>query len=248
MYTITLLDYSFTYSIIYRKNRKSLQLKFVNPNCLQVTVPLGYSTSSVEKILYEKKDWILKQSIRLSTLASSTLNQSLLSGSKVLFMGDPYSLVWKSTETPQVQLQASNKKIILSLSECSDARKHLQACHLLKEWYLNAAKEILWSRTFHWATKMKVEPKGIILKDQKSRWGSCSSIGNVNYNWRIIMAPPKTIDYLIIHELSHLRFLNHSKDFWMEVEHFCPNYKESRNWLKINGSLLMRIFNAGHPN
>jgi predicted metal-dependent hydrolase len=81
----------------------------------------------------------------------------------------------------------------------------------------------------------------ITIKDLKSRWGSCSQLRNLNFNFRLVLAPPAIVDYVIVHELCHLKELNHSKLFWLEVERFCPEYKQHRQWLKTNGQSLFLV-------
>jgi predicted metal-dependent hydrolase len=81
-------------------------------------------------------------------------------------------------------------------------------------------------------------PARISIKDQHSRWGSCSHKGNLNFNFRIGMAPKEVMDYVVIHELVHLKIKNHSKRFWTEIERFCPDYKQRQRWLQLNGRLL----------
>ena len=88
------------------------------------------------------------------------------------------------------------------------------------------------------ASQIGCEVKKVTVKDTKSRWGSCSTLGNINYNWRIAFAPMEVADYLVAHEVSHLRHLNHSPEFWNCVKSLCPLSEESRNWLKKNGNLL----------
>jgi predicted metal-dependent hydrolase len=76
------------------------------------------------------------------------------------------------------------------------------------------------------------------IREQKTRWGSCSKKGNLNFNWKLIMSPPWVIDYVVIHEICHLRHLNHSKEYWALVEYYMPEYKSAREWLKKNGAKL----------
>lgn len=78
----------------------------------------------------------------------------------------------------------------------------------------------------------------ITIRDQKSRWGSCSGTGTLSFNYRLMMAPPKILDYVVVHELCHLTHMNHSKDFWNMVGSILPDYKESKKWLKEHGSEL----------
>lgn len=82
---------------------------------------------------------------------------------------------------------------------------------------------------------MGVQPARITVKDQKTLWGSCSSKQNINLNWRLIMMPEEILDYVVVHELAHLKQMNHSKTFWKEVEKILPDYKRCREWLKLNG-------------
>lgn len=86
--------------------------------------------------------------------------------------------------------------------------------------------------------KLNLEYNKVFIKDQKTRWGSCSSQGNLNFNYRLVMAPLPVIDYLVTHELAHLAEMNHSKRFWSLVERVCPEYKKHRQWLKEHGSEL----------
>ena len=81
-------------------------------------------------------------------------------------------------------------------------------------------------------------PNHVTVREQKTRWGSCSSLGNLNFNWKLIMAPPHALDYVVVHELCHLFELNHKKQFWALVERVLPDYRESKKWLKENGRLL----------
>ena len=89
---------------------------------------------------------------------------------------------------------------------------------------------------------MKVKPLKIAVRKQKTRWGSCSSTGTISYNWLVIMAPNDVMQYLVIHELSHLIEPNHSQRFWQVVKTFDPNFSTHRLWLKNNGRLLKSLF------
>lgn len=78
----------------------------------------------------------------------------------------------------------------------------------------------------------------ICIRSQKTRWGSCSSNGTLSFNWRLMLAPPAVLDYVVVHELCHLTHMNHSKEFWLSVEAVCPDYRSLRKWLKEHGSEL----------
>jgi predicted metal-dependent hydrolase len=100
------------------------------------------------------------------------------------------------------------------------------------------AKRIIVARVKHWAGLMNVEYNRVAVKDQRTLWGSCSGRKNLNFNWRLAAAPPEALDYVVIHELCHLREMNHSKKFWALVSLACPDYAARRDWLKENYAAL----------
>lgn len=106
---------------------------------------------------------------------------------------------------------------------------------ILEDWYRERAREVLTERARHWSQLIGVRYRRISVKDQRTLWGSCSKSGNLNFNWRLIMAPLAVLDYLVIHELSHLREMNHSKRFWRLVSTCCPDHKTPRRWLREHG-------------
>ncbi|MBF1167521.1 MAG: M48 family metallopeptidase, partial [[Eubacterium] sulci] len=100
------------------------------------------------------------------------------------------------------------------------------------------ARNHLTSLTGYWAEKIGVSYGRISIRGQKTRWGSCSSKGNLNYNYLLMLCPDDVIEYVVIHELCHRVYMNHSKRFWEKIEEFCPNYRQARKWLKQNGNSL----------
>ncbi len=108
----------------------------------------------------------------------------------------------------------------------------------LEKWYRKQALSVIREKAEKYADILKVSYNDIRIKDQKSRWGSCSSRKNLNFNWRILMAPEPVCDYVIIHELCHLVYMDHSPRFWGFVEQICPDHKQHRKWLKENGERL----------
>ncbi len=104
--------------------------------------------------------------------------------------------------------------------------------------YRQAAKEYIPKRVAYYAQLLDVTYATISIRDQKTRWGSCSSKGNLSFSWRLILAPPKVLDYVVVHELCHRKEMNHSPRFWALVESMIPDYKTHRKWLKENGEKL----------
>lgn len=109
---------------------------------------------------------------------------------------------------------------------------------MVEQWYRKEAKRYFASKIAYYEGKIGVRSNRLYIKDQKSRWGSCSSKGNINLNWRLLFAPEQIVAYVIVHELCHLKQMNHSAAFWYEVEKILPDYRERRQWLKEHGRQL----------
>lgn len=108
--------------------------------------------------------------------------------------------------------------------------------------YRNAARDTFTRRVAYYHQLTGGNYTSITIRDQKSRWGSCSSRGTLSFNYRLIFAPQRVLDYVVVHELCHLTHMNHSKNFWHMVEKILPEYKESKKWLREHGQELNLIY------
>jgi len=133
------------------------------------------------------------------------------------------------------------KELRLRAKEQEQKREQLPI--LSEEDYQNyrmLAEQVFRQRAAYFAGQMGVSYGRITIRDQKTRWGSCSSKGNLNFNWRLVLAPREVLDYVVVHELAHRKEMNHSARFWRLVEEELPDYPQRKNWLRVNGELLMR--------
>lgn len=118
------------------------------------------------------------------------------------------------------------------------AGAHEHAPRRLKDWLKRQAREDLSARCAVHAEALNVRPKRITVRDQSSRWGSCSAAGVLNFSWRLVLAPPNVLDYLAAHEVAHLREMNHGKAFWAHVRETCAGMNAAKSWLRNNGAGL----------
>lgn len=132
---------------------------------------------------------------------------------------------WIRTKQEDIRDAYENKKS----EQLSDAQK-------LK--MKDLAKEVFAAKTAHYARIMGVTYGRITIREQKTRWGSCSSAGNLNFNWKLLLGPEEVVDYVVIHELAHRREMNHSARFYAVVAEIMPDYKVWQRWLKVNGKRL----------
>lgn len=119
-----------------------------------------------------------------------------------------------------------------------EEQKRLQ---IMERRYRKAARDIFTSRAAYFHQFTGGNYTSVTIRDQKTRWGSCSSRGTLSFNYRLVFAPPKVLDYVVVHELCHLTHMNHSKDFWSMVERIMPDYRTCKSWLKSHGQELNLI-------
>ncbi len=167
------------------------------------------------------------------------MKRLMIQDTPLLYLGQTYTL--RLDESTWNQVYIDEDQLIVHYKPRENVLPLVIVGKLLLDWYAKQACSTLSARTAHWAKKIGVSPSRITIRDQKTRWGSCSSKGSINYSWRLIMAPSMVIDYLVVHELCHMLQANHSKAFWELVAHYIPDYAIQRQWLKTNGNLLMQI-------
>ncbi len=213
---------------IIRSNRKTIALKIDNHCNLIIKAPTSVPISYIQKIVQQKQNWIIAKKIEVQNRKKFTRNLS--NGAKITIFGNYYIINY--VENLQFALHLKNNQLLIA----SDLSKHIKP--LLKHLIIKMAKEFFSVNVSKWASVMELKYNRISIKNTVSRWGSCSSLGNLNFNWKLAFAPLEVIDYIIIHELSHLRHLNHSSEFWNEVRKYCPEYKKHKKWLKENAQLL----------
>lgn len=109
---------------------------------------------------------------------------------------------------------------------------------LFKEWYIHHGHKKVEERLDIYCPKMEVQPSNIVIKEQHKRWGSCTKEGAIYLNWQIMMAPMPVVDYVLVHELAHLKHMDHSTEYWRFVRSILPDYEQRKEWLRINGPTL----------
>ena len=148
---------------------------------------------------------------------------------KVLYNGDlfPAEIYLTPDQEPGVAFDGKTFHVYLQTEQDNPSQ-------LVTDWLREKARETLAAKTTEWAQKMGVEFNQIFIKDQRTLWASCSGKKNLNFSYRIVKMPLAVQDYLIVHELCHLTYMNHGQEYWALVEQFCPDYKLHRRWLNEN--------------
>lgn len=157
----------------------------------------------------------------------------------------PRSVLEKDIEEILKKKEAWISKHIEKIKETKERFEAEPTEKLTREKVIALAEEalkVIPERVEYFAKVIGVTYGKITIRNQKTRWGSCSSKGNLNFNCLLMLAPPEVLDYVVVHELCHRKQMNHSKAFWLEVEKVLPDYKEVRKWLKEEGSQMITLF------
>ncbi len=189
-----------------------------------LTTPKKCSQNQILNFLKSNHEWMI------NTLAKLPPHIEFSNYEVISFFGKNYTIL-HSPEQKYSCFEDNFIKISGSIEFL-----HRRVVDFLKKQTLN----ILSDMSIQKASLIGYKINSITIKDTKSRWGSCSTLGNINYNWRICLAPMDIINYLVCHEVTHLKHPNHSTSFWQTLENICPNYKDCRHWLKIKGKNLYK--------
>ncbi|MFA7686081.1 MAG: SprT family zinc-dependent metalloprotease [Candidatus Gracilibacteria bacterium] len=220
------MDSAKTYKLI-RSRRRTICLSITQEATLVVKAPLLTPMRYIEQFIVEKKNWINKKITEIKSRPKAKIKE-YENGEDFLYLGKSYQLRIAPTKIP-VQLK---DELIISTTVWPH---HKDA---LKKWYKSEALKIIGDRCKIYSEIMNCSPKSIKISHAMKRWGSCTASGKLNFSWRLVMTPIEIIDYVIVHELSHLHHLNHSRRFWETVKNTIPDYKKREHWLKENNGLL----------
>jgi predicted metal-dependent hydrolase len=231
----------------YRLNKraKRISIRLTEFGDVIVNVPKESMRLKAEKFVLENLPWIHSKVAAVKSKGdrsnSPLINLKIETGEKIILFDDSiYTLELKLASKNYYKLNEDSEKLVLyadkKISNQSDL--HKAYLKLLKKFYVDSAREIFEERSAFFANKLGVGFNKIAIKDQSTRWGSCSSDKNLNFNFRVLLAPERVLDYLVIHEVCHLVEMNHSSKFWNLVESLMPDYKDAKKWLTDNGFLL----------
>ncbi len=213
---------------IIRSKRKNIALVISRNATLVVRAPMRTPISYIEKLVEEKFTWIEKK-IQEFKKRPKAVKKTFFEGEEFLYLGKKYKL--ELTEGMKIEL-GENLELFFPRSFLWRARIRML------DWYKKQALIEISQRTKTISEKLNLKYSVLKISNAKTNWGSCGPKNSLNFNWRLIMAPEKIIDYVIIHELTHTIEKNHSYKFWNRVAGVMPEYREAREWLRHNQCLV----------
>lgn len=216
-----------------KKRKKTLMLKIERDGRVVMHVPYHTPEGEIDKFIKEKLPWVKKKIHEKQKNADSTESpKKFVAGEKFLYLGDHYPLELREPGSGRNRLALSHGTFYLDKDCLPRARD------FFVKWYKERAQEIFIERVNYYSKKLKLYPKEIRISSAKRRYGSCSLANMLSFTFRLVMAPYPMIDYVIVHELAHIKVKNHSQHFWMYMEEVMPDYRKYKKWLKDHSPSL----------
>ncbi|HVU15900.1 MAG TPA: SprT family zinc-dependent metalloprotease [Candidatus Didemnitutus sp.] len=212
------------------RQARNYRLTLRHDGTVVATIPMRGNEREAAHFVAQHQDWLERARARQARRPVLPTNWQV--GTQVLWRGEPQEIrVAAAGNRPQICLAAD----VFSVASIEgDLRTALE------KQFLRRARIELPARTWELAAETRMPVKQVSVRNQRTRWGSCSAGGVISLNWRLVQTPESVRDYIIYHELMHLREMNHSDRFWGRVAEVCPWWRESERWLKAHGSLLGR--------
>lgn len=212
-----------------QSDRKTMSIYVEPDGNIVVRAPKNLPQKKIDAIIDLKSYWIYKSISEFQQLNKTKVTRKITDGEGFLFMGKSYRL--KITNNITIPIILHQGYFLLHSDKINKARDHFI------NFYKEKGKEHIPQRVEYFKQKIGVEPKIVRIIELKNRWASKTDKA-VNFHWKIMLAPMTIIDYIIVHELAHLKVPDHSDEFWEIVESVMPNYKDKIYWLKVNGANL----------
>lgn len=211
-------------------SRKTLAVQIKKDARIIVRAPLYTGRTAIEDFLSAHRQWIFTHYVRQAASPSPDNAANAVRSGDILRFYDQEWILQINQVPPcnHASVYVKDGRLVIDTPE--DSAEFLHDC--LAHWYKKNGKPVFVRRADYWAGLMHVSYKGISVKEQKTRWGSCSSAGNLNFNWKLLLMEPRLLDYVVVHELAHLLEMNHSAAFWKIVETYIPDYRTCQKALK----------------
>jgi hypothetical protein len=197
-----------------------------------IKVPFFINNNLIQQLVNKKLSWIKKQ-LNIQSKFLPLEKKLYINDEKFLYLGKYYKLKILKNKKYSVNIEGDFLQV-----NVKNELNILKVKKLLKEWFREKSFIYFKKETYNYAKINNLKINSVKVREYKARWGSCSNKGDISFNWRLIMAPPKIIEYVIIHELMHIKEHNHSPKYWNYVKSLYPNINEAKEWLMYNGQTL----------
>lgn len=230
----SIYDKKISYEVV-RSERATADIVIERDGSVVVRAPAWVNDEQVENIVRSKYYWIYKGLAEWRDLNATRVLREYKSGEGFLYLGRNYRLMLSRNQEQPLVLRDGRFVLRLDLVETGGITAAQKA---FRDFYVDKGTVRLGERIDYFAWKVGVQPKSFQVRELGHRWASCSPVGKLAFHWKCMMAPPKIIDYIVVHELCHIHFRHHTDAFWNEVDKVLGDYRERKDWLKRNGAGL----------
>lgn len=218
------------------RRRRTMELSIHPTLGLIVAAPARAPRQEIEAFVHRKERWI-RRALEDARARAQQLQRSFISGESLPYLGGTLELLVLETQNgtrPHVE-RAEDRLCVELPQTASDGERRATVIAVIERWYKDRAQEVLSERVRHFAPLASASPAGLAVRDQKTRWGSCGKHGTLYFSWRLMLAPMPVLDYLVVHELCHLRQRGHGRRFWRSVAAVLPDFEEREAMLRRDG-------------
>ncbi|WP_281092526.1 M48 family metallopeptidase [Fusibacter bizertensis] len=231
MMTIKYGTQTIEFTVTYSK-RKTIEIGVEPPNAVSVVAPEEIDDDILIKHVKSKAKWIVQKLYEIKEIQSQHIDREYVNGEAFMYLGRNYTLEIvddQSLKKPVTKLFQGKFIIYTPTRESTKLKASMVG------WYRHKTLEKVNERIVFYQKYFDLKPADVRVKEQKKRWASCTSKGELIFNWRCVMAPSWVLDYVVVHEMCHLQVMDHSKEFWSLVERIMPDYDNRRKWLRNYG-------------
>ncbi|MFA5866861.1 MAG: SprT family zinc-dependent metalloprotease [Actinomycetota bacterium] len=220
--------------VVHSKRKNSVGFSVKWPDILIVSAPRSLMKNKLEEMVNDRQDWAEKRLAKLATdYCRLKLPKYYAGGELFPYLGQNYLLtVVVSGRSARPKCVLSDQRFVVEIKQSDDEVQSDLVKKALDKWYRRQAEAEIGQAVERWSQVIGKAPLSVRIRNQRSRWGSCSRKGSVNFNWRLVMLPPDMLDYVVVHELYHLKQPDHSPRFWSLLEKTVPDFKQKRKRLR----------------
>jgi predicted metal-dependent hydrolase len=220
------------YQLLPGAERQTTDIVIERDGVVRVRPPARLTPEQVDATVFSKRMWIYRNLAEWHDLNATRVVREWVNGESFLYLGSSYRLTLVDTQDETLKLKDGRFQLLRSFGS------RAQAQQAFEQFYTDKGLPRLKQRVLHYAPKLGVKASSVQIKDLGFRWASCSAAGDLLFHWKCLMAPLTVIDYIVVHELCHLRWRDHSSQFWNEVDKVLPDYMERKDWLRLRGASL----------
>jgi predicted metal-dependent hydrolase len=213
-----------------------MSFPFMDADTITVRVPFDKDKTEIQKLVLDKASWILKKQKEYRETTPEIRKPSFKEDTTLPYLGNNYSLMINKNQVRN-SIEIVDGKFIVGVKSAKVSNNTLKKVY--ENWITEKAQDIFEEKVRMHSKKLGVRAKGVAIKNLRNRWGSLTKSGAINLNLNLVKAPEDIIDYIVLHELCHLRIKEHSHRYWDLIYKFMPNYHEKIEWLKVNGDSLL---------